>query len=81
MERKNIILKTVSVVLLLCSFVVPMYNIFPNGLIVNQDSWFFTETFKILFQEGGVGAFNYLGVVFHLAVWIPAIILYIGSFA
>lgn len=53
MERKNIILKTVSVVLLLCSFVVPMYNIFPNGLIVNQDSWFFTETFKILFQEGG----------------------------
>ena len=53
MERKNKILKTVSVVLLLCSFAVPMYNIFPNGLIVNQDSWFFTETFKILFQEGG----------------------------
>lgn len=80
MERKNKILKTVSVVLLLCSFAVPMYNIFPNGLIVNQDSWFFTETFKILFQEG-VGAFNYLGVVFHLAVWISAIILCIGSFA
>ena len=80
MEQKNKILKTVSVVLLLCSFVVPMYNIFPNGLIVNQDSWFFTETFKILFQEGA-GAFNYLGVVFHLAVWIPAIILCIGSFA
>ena len=79
MEQKNKILKTVSVVLLLCSFAVPMYNIFPNGLIVNQDSWFFTETFKILFQEG-VGAFNYLGVVFHLAVWIPAIILCIGSF-
>ncbi len=80
MEQKNKILKTVSVVLLLCSFAIPMYNIFPNGLIVNQDSWFFTETFKILFQEG-VGAFNYLGVVFHLAVWIPAIILCIGSFA
>ena len=42
MERKNKILKIVSVVLLLCSFAIPMYNIFPNGLIVNQDSWFFT---------------------------------------
>ncbi len=42
MERKNKILKTVSVVLLLCSFAVPMYNIFPNGLIVNQDSRYHT---------------------------------------
>ena len=31
MERKNKILKTVSVVLLLCSFAIPMYDIFLMG--------------------------------------------------
>lgn len=79
MKQKTKNLKILSVVLLLCAFALPMYNIFPNGLIVNQDSWFFTETFKALFQEG-FGAFRYIGVVFHLAVWIPAVILCIGSF-
>ena len=52
MEQKNKILKTVSVVLLLCSFVVPMYNIFPNGLIVNQDSCFLLKLLKYFFKRG-----------------------------
>ena len=72
-------LKILSVILLLCSFIIPMYNIFPYGLMINKDSWFLTATFQSIFEEGS-SALNYLGVVFHLAVWIPAIILCIGSF-
>lgn len=74
------ILKIFSVILLLCGFLIPMYSIFPTGLIPNKESWFFIETFGA-FAERGLEAFNYIGVVFHLAVWLPGIILCIGAFA
>lgn len=76
---KDKILRSFSLILILCSLTVPMYSIFPNGLIPNKDSWFFIETLKT-FMEKGLGAFNYIGVVFHLTVLIPGIILCISSF-
>lgn len=72
-------LKIISVILLLCGFMLPMYSIYPRGWMIDKDSWFLTTTFQSIFEEGP-GALKYLGVVFHLAVWIPAIILCIGSF-
>lgn len=45
----------------------------------NSHSWFLTETFAAL-RDRGVEAFNFLGVAFHVAVWIPAIVLCAGSF-
>ncbi|MBD5151263.1 MAG: hypothetical protein HDT16_01925 [Oscillibacter sp.] len=79
MEHRVKPLKMLSILLLLCGLLIPMYNIFPNGLIPNRDSWFFTETFHVL-MEKGTGAFQYIGVVFHLAVWLPGMILCIGAF-
>ncbi len=76
---KNKILKILSVILILCGLFIPMYSIFPNGLIPNKDAWFLTETLKV-FMEQGLGAFNYIGAVFHLAVLIPGILLCVGTF-
>ncbi len=76
---KNKILKILSVILILFVLFIPMYSIFPNGLIPNKDAWFLTETLKV-FMEQGLGAFNYIGAVFHLAVLIPGILLCIGTF-
>lgn len=78
MKNKQI-LKITSLVLLLTSFVIPMYNIYPNGLFIIKDSWFFIKTFDELINKG-IGAFNYIGVVLHLAIWISSIGICIGAF-
>ena len=57
-----------------------MYNIFPNGLFINKNSWFFIKTFDELINKG-ILAFNYIGVLFHLVIWIFSIGICIGVFS
>ena len=79
MKQRAGILRILSLAVQLCGLLIPMYNIYPDGLMINSHSWFLTETFAAL-RDRGVEAFNFLGVAFHVAVWIPAIVLCAGSF-
>lgn len=78
MKKETNIFKILSLILILCSLLVPMFNLFPEGLMPSEDSWSVIETFGT-FAEEGLDAFWHIGVAFHFSVWVPGVILCIGA--
>lgn len=79
MNKRLVFLRIFSTALLLCGILLPMYGIFPEGLLPREGAWRLADTIGA-FAERGLGAFDYIGAVFHLAVFLPGTALCTGAF-
>jgi len=79
MERsKKDLIRGISIVLLICSFLVPMFDLW-RGIFPSKYAWTYKDTFEEL--EANIDdALHYYPVRLHLSVWIPGSILCLFSF-
>lgn len=78
MKQNYIVIKILSVILLFCSVVIPMFDAWA-GIIPSEYAWTITTTFETIAEEGS-SSLNYYGVQLHLCAWIIGSILCIGAF-
>lgn len=79
MKYKHAI-RILSIIILVSSFVIPIINLFPEGIIPDYDAWTTFNTFEAI-ADDGLSAFENVGVAFHFSVWLPAILLCVASFS
>lgn len=72
------IIQILSIILLICSVLVPMFDTWV-GIIPTDDAWSISDTFETLADEG-TDALNYYGVQLHLCTWILGSVVCMGAF-
>lgn len=78
MKLNFIVIKILSITLLLCSLLIPMFDAWA-GIMPSEDAWTASTTFETIADEGS-SSLNYYGVQLHLCSWIIGGILCVGAF-
>lgn len=78
MKQNRIVIKILSVALLLCSLLIPMFDAWA-GIMPSEYAWTVSTTFETIADEGS-SSLNYYGVQLHLCTWILGGILCVAAF-
>ncbi len=76
----------IALVLLLCSFFIPMFDLWV-GLIPTNGAWTASDTFEQLYDEcrdrglidGWLMSWQYWPIRFHIHAWLPGLFLFVSS--